>query len=449
VGLDPEFSDTFNVTDSAGKTHSAVFDPAKNAEDLLRQREIIQVLARIRLGDPGGAKFTGIDALHALTIGAKRIDKEIGTDYSSRVQAYREYLLENDLAIAACMTDVKGDRSLRPSKQQIHQDCYLRIIDENSEGIVVRGAKMNISLAACANEMIVLPCRSMNEEDKDYAVAFAVPVDSKGITIVTSKERPADECNYFDYPISASTFSSSGLVIFDDVFIPTDRVFLKREWRFSTHFTQMFANFHRLSSDGYKYPQLEILVGVAALLAEYNGLEKAAHIRDKLSWLMMYAEGVEALGKAAAVFCVNEPGSDLVYPNPVYSNISKFYFADNFHEAMKIVQDIGGGLVANALSSKDFLNPATHELLEKYLGGRAGIKTEHRLRAMHLAKDITGAWQAAATLHAEGSLATQRVAVSSIADWDKYKAAAKRAARIKDGTEHPVFSKLAEFPHVF
>jgi 4-hydroxybutyryl-CoA dehydratase/vinylacetyl-CoA-Delta-isomerase len=433
--------------DEDGEDISYVFTPAKSAADLLRFRDIVQLMTRIRFGQPGGAKFTGVDALHALTVGSKVIDRATGSRYSERVEKYRKYLCRNDSAIVACMTDVKGNRSLRPSKQEPHQDYYLRIVAERKDGIVVRGAKMHVSQAACANEMIVLPCRAMAEEDKDYAVAFAIPVNTTGVTIITGDETPAEAENYFNYPISASMYSASGLVVFDDVFVPAERVFLKKEWQFSSRYTYLFADFHRLTADSYTYAELEVMVGLAALLAEYNGLEKVPHIVDKLSWLMLYAEGVDALGKAAAVSCLPEPETDLVYPNPMYSNVAKFFFADNFHQAMKYLQDIGGGLVANAPSSRDFFNPDTRQMLEKYFGGKAGIATEHRLRAMSLAKDITSAWKSAATIHAEGSLATQRLAVYAQADWERFKAAAKRAARIEDGTRHQVFSKMPEFPY--
>jgi 4-hydroxybutyryl-CoA dehydratase/vinylacetyl-CoA-Delta-isomerase len=289
----------------------------------------------------------------------------------------------------------------------------------------------------------------MSEEDKDYAVVFTIPINAKGITLINSSESPVEVNNYFDYPVSASMYSASGVVVFDDVFVPMERVFLKKEWQFSADYTYLFADFHRLTADSYTYAELEVFVGIAALLAEYNGLEKVAHVQDKLAWLMLYAEGVEALGKAAAAFCIKEPGTDLVYPNPVYSNIAKFHFADNFHQAVKNLQDIAGGLVANTISSKDFFNPATRPMLEKYFGGKAGIATEHRLRAMSLAKDLLSAWKLAATIHAEGSLASQRLSMRSLADWNAFKAAAKRAARIEDGTQHPLFSNLPKFPATF
>ena len=450
----PEYHDSFIAKDETGEEISFVFVPAKSAEDLLRRREIIQTVSRICFGWPGGAKFTGIDTLNSVTVNSRIIDQATGSNYTDRVEEYRRYLVKNDLAIVAAMTDAKGDRSLHPGQQVPHQDYYVHIVDETKQhgedGIVVRGAKMHISVAACANEMIVMPCRAMREEDKDYAVVFSLPVNTKGVTVITSIEEPFNELgNDFDYPSVSTRHTASGALIFDDVFVPMERVFLNTEWQYSASFTYMFANFHRLSADAYKYSQLEILIGLAALLAEYNGIQRVPHVRDELAWLLMYAETVEALGKAACQFCVTVPGTDLVYPNPVYSNCAKFHFANNFHEATKYVQDIAGGLPADVFSREDYFNPETRPLIDKYFGGKAGVATEHRIRAMHLVRDLTSSFEDIVTIHAEGSLAAQRLSVYSLGDWDKFKAAAKRVARIEDGTEHPVFSKLPKFPTTF
>jgi 4-hydroxybutyryl-CoA dehydratase/vinylacetyl-CoA-Delta-isomerase len=327
-----------------------------------------------------------------------------------------------------------------------HQDYYVRVVDRTKDGIVVRGAKAHISLAPCANEMIVIPCRRHLEEDKDYAVVFAVPVNAKGITMITTDCETTDIENTFDHPYSSSIFFADAIVIFDDVFIPNESVFMDGEWKFSGHMAYAFANSHRLFADSYKYVELEILAGAAALIAEYNGLEKIPHIQDKLSWLTMYCEAEEALAEQACVKCVSDPGSDLVYPNPMYSNIAKYFFADNYHLAMKHVQDIAGGLVCTIPSSKDFFNPETRPLMEKYLGGKAGIPTEHRLRAFRLIKDLTSSWHSTLTIHGEGSLATQRMSILALADLERYKAAARRVARIKVENEHPLYRDLPEYP---
>jgi len=443
---DPRYQELVTEINEDGERVSFALMPQKSKEDLLRLRKLVQLWARVCYGKPPGAKFVAKDGLNAITVVSQRIDRKYGTNYAERVDAYRKHLQKNDLAFAMGMTDVKGDRSLRPSQQQPHQDYYVRIVEERSDGIVVRGAKAHISQAPLCNEILVTPCRAMREDDKDYAVAFAVPVNAKGLTLICSEPEVSEPGSFFDHPISASVYINDAMIVFDDVFIPNERVFLKGEWEFAGEVAYMFANFHRLSAETYKAMELELFTGAAVLMAEYNGVERASHVRDKLTWLVMFAEATEVMGQAACDYCVSEPDSDLVYPNPMYANICKFYFADNWHQATKYIQDIAGGIVATCPSSKDFLNPETRDMMEKYLGGRAGVPTEHRLRLIKLIRDLTSSYEDVLTIHAEGSLAAQMLSVYILADFERYKAAAKRAARIKDGTKHPIFDQLPNFP---
>ena len=443
---DPRYQELVTEKNEEGELVSFVFMPQTSAKDLLRLREVVKLWSRISYGKPAGAKFVGKDGLNAIAVVTPRIDKRFGTNYAERVEQYRKFLQKTDSSMALCMTDVKGDRSLRPSKQQQHQDYYVRIVEERSDGIVVRGGKTHISMAPASNEILVLPCRSMREDDKDYAVSFATPANAKGLTLICSEPEITEPGNYFDHPISASVYLNDATIIFDDVFIPNERVFLKKEWPFAGEMAYMFGNFHRLSAETYKAIELELLTGAAMLIAEYNGIDKASHVIEKLTWLVQYTEAIEILGRAACEHCVSEPDSDLVYPNPMIANIAKMFFADNWHQATKYIQDIAGGIVATAPSAKDFFNPETHDMLEKYLGGKDGVATEHRLRLTKLIRDMTSSYEDVLTLHAEGSLAAQRLSIYSLADFERYKAAAKRAARIKDGTEHPLFSQLPEFP---
>ncbi|MFC1824598.1 4-hydroxyphenylacetate 3-hydroxylase N-terminal domain-containing protein [Thermodesulfobacteriota bacterium] len=443
---DPRYRDLLVEENENGEPVSFVFTEPRSTEDLLRRREIIELQSRICFGEPAGAKFTGIDGLNAVGIVCKRMDKELGTNYYPRVEAYRKYLQETDIALAAlCMTDVKGDRSLRPSKQA-SKDFYLRLVERKKDGIVVRGAKQHIGFACSTNDMIVMPCRNHGEADKDCALVFVIPINTKGITIIPHSRNSVVEGDFLDHPIQGRCNAADGLVVFDDVFVPMEGVFLCEEWQYSGEMAYMFANFHRLGGDTYKYPRLEILVGAAKLMAEYNGIDHAPHIQEKLSWLAMYIENVGAMGKVACENCMKEPDSDLVYPNPMYSNISKMYFADNYHQALKHIQDIAGGLAATIPSSKDFYNPETRPLMERYYTGKEGIPAEHRIRAVKLVADLSSTYCMLATIHGEGSLAAQRMSIYQLADWERYKAAAKRAAGIDDGKEHPIFSDLPEFP---
>lgn len=450
IAEDPAYAKFRHIildTNEAGEEIRFLTQPEKGPEDLLRRKEIIQVMGRIGRGSGlGGTSTTGKDALNALTIVTNRMDRHINTKYGERIELYRKHLQENDPAVMGAITDVKGDRSLHPMKQVQHQDFYVRVVDRQKDGIVVRGAKGHISLAPTANEMLVLPCRRHGEEDKDCAVAFAVPVNAKGITMVSSGHEACELGNDFDYPISGSFYSNDAWVFFEDVFIPNERVFMDGEYKFSGEMAYAFGNSHRLFADTYKCLHLEQVVGAAALMAEYNGLEKYAHIRDKLSWLTIYCETVKSLAELACIKAVQEPGSDLYYPNPMLSNSCKYYFADNFHTAIKHVLDISGGIVATLPTSKDFYNPETRPLIEKYLAGKDGIPTENRLRAIRTIREMVSAFDQVVTLHGEGSLAAQRMSINALADFDKYKAAFRRKARIEVKDEHPLYQDLPEYP---
>ena len=227
---------------------------------------------------------------------------------------------------------------------------------------------MHISSTPGANEVIVMPCRAHNEDDKDYAVVFATPLNAKGITIIVSEPpmRATGEAAAWDYPVTAAYGhgTSECMIVFDDVFVPWERVFLCGEWEFSRDITYAFATFHRLFGVCRMTTELEMLAGVSALMAEYNGIERYPHIRDKLAWLAMYAEAVNIIGKSSCIYCEKVADSDLVSPNMVYTNTAKFLFADNYHQATKTAHDICGGIADTIPSHRDWSNPETRPWLE-------------------------------------------------------------------------------------
>jgi 4-hydroxybutyryl-CoA dehydratase/vinylacetyl-CoA-Delta-isomerase len=443
---DPQYQDLLTDIDEDGERVSFALQPQRTWEDLLRLREVVKLWARVCFGKPTGAKFVAKDGLNAVTVVAPRVDKKYGTNYAANVEAYRKHLQKNDLSFAMGLTDIKGDRSLRPSQQVQHKDFYVRIVEERPDGIIVSGAKTHISQAPACNEVLIAPCRSMQEDDAAYAVAFGIELNTPGITMICAQPEITAGASLFDHPISASVYINDATIIFDNVFIPNERIFLKGEWEFAGDVAYMFANFHRLSAETYKAMELELFTGAAALMAEYNGIEKKAHVREKLTWLVMYTEAVETLGKAAVEHCVGEEGSDLVYPNPMIANICKFYFADNWHQATKYIQDIGGGIIVTAPSYKDYVNPETHDLMEKYFAGSARTSTESRLRMVKLVRDLTSCYEDVLTIHAEGSLEAQKLSIVQLADWGRYKAAALRAAGIAEAKKNPLFADLPHFP---
>jgi len=446
LAQDPNYQQLLVEHDEKGEPYHFCFKPMETVADLLRKREIVQLTARTCFGMVGGSKFTGIDGLNAITAMSRRMDRELGTSYTQRVEALRNDLKKNDAGLAVAVTDVKGDRSLRPAHQKQHKDYYVRIVDENKDGIVVRGAKVHISWATTVHEFIVIPTRAMQEDEKEFAVAFAVPANAKGLKFIMAQPEEEDEENDFDHPLGAHIYTDEALMVFDDVFIPKERVFLQGEWKYAGHFAYTFANYHRVSADAYKYTENEILVGAAALMAEYNGLEKVPHVQEKLAWLGWYAETTEALGRVACMDANQDKETGLVIPNAVFSNCAKYFFASNYHQALKHLIDIAGGIVATVPSARDFLSPEIGKYVDKYLSAKDGIPAEHRIRAIKLVRDLSSYFNQALTLHAEGSLAAQEMSIRTTSPWSRYKAAAKRVAHIDDGSIDPVYSKLPQFP---
>jgi len=422
IEAQPEWADIFWVEED-GRRISRFYKIPRTPDDLLRRHEAIEHLTReARPTLALISKEIGSDALFALLITSRDVDEKYGTTYSERVRRYYEDARDNELDLAVAQTDVKGDRSLRPADQP-NPDAYLHIVERRPDGIVVRGAKVHTTDAVYAHEVVVLPTRAMTERDRDYAVAFAIPVNTPGVRLVASARGFTGQTP-FDSPVAHRFRVVESVTIFDNVFVPNDRVFLAGEWDFAGDVAKTFVEFHRFTACAYKPPLLEALAGLGALLAEYNGIERVPHVRDKLARLIMYLATVRGMTRAAALDCRVRNG--IAVPNPVLTNAAKFYFADNYHAAVKYVQDIAGGLVVTGPGADDFSRPELRPLLDHYLAGKAGISGEERLRAMNLARDLVasdlGGYLEILAIHAEGSLETQKLTVLTDTDLGPLKA---------------------------
>ncbi|MBI3971373.1 MAG: gamma-aminobutyrate dehydratase [Chloroflexi bacterium] len=414
---------------------SRYFVPPRNADDLLARSRLIETATRL-----GGTlvvliKEIGSDALYALSIVAAELDRRTGSAYALRVRALLERCAAEDLAIAVAQTDVKGDRSLGPAEQAArgNPDAYLRVVERRGDGIVVRGAKAHTSVSTNANELIVLPTRAMGEADADYAVSFAIPIDTPGLTLIAGPHGGASQSG-FEHPVSSRHKMMETLTVFDDVFVPNERIFLAGEWQFAGPLALTFVEFHRFTAVSYKLPLVDVLVGAALLLADYNGVERAGHVRDKLAWLIAYAEGLRALTHIAAHRCTTH-ATGIAIPDPLTVNVAKLHFATNYHQAVARVQDIAGGLLVTAPAAEDLASPDLGEYVRRYLGGKLGVDTEARLRALNLASDLTasdfGGYQEVLAIHAEGSIEAEKLTILRNYDAGAAKAYAKQLAGIE------------------
>jgi len=382
-----------------------------------------------------------VDALNALSIVTYEIDKKRKTNYRNFTN-YLEYFQKNDIAATCAMTDVKGDRSLRPS-EQADPDLYLRVVEKTEDGIVVRGAKCHTTAAVPSNEIIVMPTRGSREQDEDYAVAFTVPVDVKGLKFVARSTVPQEK-REIDAPFRSRWGVTEAVTIFDDVFVPWNRVLMCGEWEFAGQAAELFAVYHRHSYCGCKPGVSDVLMGIAALLAEYNNIEDASHIRGKLTDMACTAEEIYACGIAGSVRG-KSMGPGTCAPDMTLVNVGKYVAGTHIYDEIGRVHDIAGGFAITCPSEKDYFNPELKPYLEKYLKGRADVPTEDRLRAFKLAEDLTAhgfaGWLMVASCHGGGSPEAQRITIYRGYDYEKRKNIAKCLAGIKTFDEFPEFEE--------
>jgi 4-hydroxybutyryl-CoA dehydratase/vinylacetyl-CoA-Delta-isomerase len=327
---DPRFHDLYVTKNEEGEDVNFLLTPPRTTQELLRRRECF--VTGIRTGGGFLVHCMGADALAAITLAAAKMDQALGTGYVARVENYRKFLQKNDVGLTGAMTDVKGDRSLHPSAQVQHKDFYVRVVDRQKDGIIVRGAKIHISATPCANEAIVLPCRAHGEAAADYALSFAVELGAPGVKLLAVEPvtRSYGEEAAWDYPHAAGLQPTECLIVFDDVFIPWERVFMCGEWQFSRDITFGFASFHRLFGTCKMVGELEKLTGAVRLITEYNGLEKYEHVRNKLAWMAMITQTVAALGEMSCLKGTLEPFSGMMVPDLMLTNSAKFTLCRQF-----------------------------------------------------------------------------------------------------------------------
>ncbi|MGH7905532.1 MAG: 4-hydroxyphenylacetate 3-hydroxylase N-terminal domain-containing protein [Candidatus Binataceae bacterium] len=397
------------VISENGDSYSRYYQIPRNSGDLLQRKDLIAAATREGATLVVLIKEIGTDALLALEVMGQKMAAAGHNQYLGRIRDFHRYCRDNDLAIAVAQTDVKGDRSLGPSAQE-HPDYYLRMVEDRPGGIVVRGAKVHTSVSTNANEIIVLPTRAMKAEDKSYAVAFAVPADAPGLKLIASPHG-ASRKDPFEHPISARHKMMETLTVFDDVFIPNERIFLRGEAEFAGPIALNFVRFHRFTAVSYKLPLLELLVGAGYAAAEVNGTLRAGHVRDKLTQLAAYHTTVRGLIEHAAVSCTIEEG--VAIPNTLFTNVAKYHFAHNYHQAVQIVQDLAGGLLVTAPAAEDMTSEATRDYVLRYMGGAKGFDAGKRLRILNLIGDLTasdfGGYQEVLAVHAEGGLEAEKL----------------------------------------
>ena len=422
------------VVEEDGTSYNRFYKTPRDADDLLRRRELIAAGTYEGHGVVTLIREIGTDFLFAHSIVTQALAAKGDSPYEARLRAFHERVREDDLALAVAQTDVKGDRGLGPTEQD-DPDYYLRIVERRPDGIVLRGCKAHTTNSIYADEIIAIPTRAMRAGEEDYAVAVAVAANTPGLKFIVSP-MSGGGASEWHHPVSSQHRMMDSLTVFDDVFVPWERVFLCGETAAAGALANGFVEFHRFTACAYKLPLIDLMIGSAILMAEANGIERASHVREKLSELITYRETVRSLTVAAA-YEFERKGPDVAVPSTTVTNIAKAYFAGNYHEMVQKVQDIAGGLLVTGPSEEDIANPETRGYIEKYLGGKKGFGTMNRLRLFNLVRDLMasdfGGYHEVLAIHAEGSLEAQKITVLRNFDATSARAFAAECANLEDG----------------
>jgi 4-hydroxybutyryl-CoA dehydratase/vinylacetyl-CoA-Delta-isomerase len=426
---DPKWEDLCTAKSHlTGETINRFTHIHQSVDDLLKKQQMTRLLCH----RVGGCimRCMGIDAMNALSVVTYEMDQFLGSDTNQNFLKYLQYWQDNDICANCAQTDTKGDRIKRPH-EQADPDLYLRIIESRSDGIVVRGAKIDNTTAPVSDEIIAIPTRFMTEKDHDYAVAFAVPSDCEGVKMLV---RPAyhHERKYLKAPI-AEFGDAESFTIFDDVFVPRERVFLDgkgdpRQTPFAGFLALLFAHYHRHSYTGCKPAVSEVLASAAALVSEYSDIEREDHVRDKLSHLIGTAELVFAAGQMSA-YRSERSGSGTYIPDEILTNAGRRLAGEEIYNEVKVVADLAGGLCSTMPFEEEFFSEETGKLANKYLKRNPKISSENQHRCFRgienmIVSELAGVMQVAG-LHGGGSPQMETITMMNRYDVESLKSIAK------------------------
>ena len=431
----PEYQELMTaISPYTGKRVNRFTHIHQSTEDL-RNKVKMQRL----LGQKTAACFqrcVGMDAFNAEFSTTYEIDQKYGTNYHENFKKFMMYCQENDLTVDGAMTDPKGDRSKAPHAQA-DPDLFLHVVERREDGIVVRGAKAHQAGVLNSHEVIVMPTISMGPDDKDYAVSFAVPMDTKGLFMVIGRQScDTRKCEGSEMDVGNAEFGGvEALTIFDDVFVPNDRIFMNGETEFASMLVERFAGYHRQSYGGCKVGVGDVLIGAAAVAADYNGAAKASHVKDKLIEMTHLNETLYCCGIACSAegypTAAGNYMIDLLLANVCKQNVTRFPY-----EIVRLAEDIAGGLMVTAPSEADLRDEKIGPYVEKYLRGVTAVSTESRLRILRLIENLCLGTAAVGyrteSMHGAGSPQAQRIMIARQGNLEHKKALAKAIAHIKE-----------------
>ncbi|HEY0462350.1 MAG TPA: 4-hydroxyphenylacetate 3-hydroxylase N-terminal domain-containing protein [Pyrinomonadaceae bacterium] len=434
------------VSQLTGERVNRFLNIAMNRDDVVLQNKMQR-----RLGQLTGTCFqrcVGMDALNSLYSVTFEIDEKYQTAYHERLKNFIVEVQKQNLVIGGAMTDVKGDRSRAPH-EQADPDLFVHISKRTDEGVFITGAKAHQTGCLNSHWLIVMPTMRLTENDKDYAIVGAIPVEAEGITYIYGRQScdtRAMENGAIDTG-NANFGGQEAMVIFENVFIPNELIFMDGETEFASMLVERFTCYHRRSYV-CKSGVGDVLIGAAAQIAEYNGVEKVSHIKDKLVEMTHLNETIYATGIASSY--QSKPTKSGAYLNDdMIANVCKHHVTKMPYEIARLAQDLAGGAVVTMPSERDFKSEEIGHLLEKYLKGRADVPTENRVRILRLIENMTLGRNAVGylteSMHGAGSPQAQRIQIARQMQIEFKKNLAKELAGIEARTREQLTGEIADY----
>jgi 4-hydroxybutyryl-CoA dehydratase/vinylacetyl-CoA-Delta-isomerase len=432
MALMPEFEDLLTATSHlTGKKINRFTHIHQNVDDLIKKVQMLRLIAHETASC--FQRCVGFDGLNATYMTTYDIDQKQGTDYHKRFCEYLKYIQEENFILVGGMTDPKGDRSKAPSKQA-DPDMFTRVVERREDGIVISGAKAHQTGAVNSHEILVMPTMALREGDEDYAITCAVPLNAKGVILIfgrqTNDERKAESQMDSGNP-DFGMVGGEALIVFEQVFVPWDRVFMCGEIDFCGTLVERFATLHRQNYGGCKGGVSDVLIGACALACEYQGTMKASHIKDKLAEMMHLAETLYT-GSVACSAMGSETASGAYYPDPILANCTKLNVSRNIYKIAQLAHDVAGGIIATLPAESDLRHPEIGKYIEKYMSGVEGVSTEARMKILRLIENMTGGTALVESMHGAGSPQAQKVMYQRLGRIDMKVKWAKKLAGIED-----------------
>lgn len=432
MALLPEFEDLATATSHlTGERINRFTHIHQSIDDLIKKVQLLRAIAH----ETGSCfqRCVGWDAMNAVYMTTFEIDQKYGTNYHQHFIEYLKMIQSTNQMVVGGMTDPKGDRSKSPSLQA-DPDLFTRVVERRAEGIVIRGAKAHQTGAANSHEILIMPTQAMREDDKDYALCCAFPLNSPGVIQIfgrqTNDERKFGgrlDMGNPDYGL----VGGETLIVFEDVFVPWERVFMCGEVDFAGLLVERFATLHRQNYGGCKGGVSDIIIGACAVACEYQGTQKASHIKEKLAEMMHLAETLYA-GSIACSAMGSKTASGAYYPDAILANCTKHNVTRHIYEIGRLAHDVAGGILATMPFESDLKNAEIGKYVEKYMAGVEGVSAESRIAILRLIENLTGGTALVESMHGAGSPQTQKVMYARLGKLGMKMKKAKQLAGIKD-----------------